>query len=100
MADDDVQYEIKTVTTVRGIEARSIAKWEKERWELVSQSELPLLRTKLTFRRVKAKPPWLVLGVAGGLFVVVGILATVMTLITGGEEDSPQQAASPTSVAP
>lgn len=39
MAEDDVHYEIKTVTTVRGTEARSKAKWEKESWELVSQSE-------------------------------------------------------------
>lgn len=96
MADDDVHYEIKTVTTVRGTEARSKAKWEKERWEFVSQSEQPLLRTKLTFRRVKPKPPWLLLGTGVGVLVAIGIIVTVMSLITGGgNDDSAQPTARP-----
>lgn len=86
MADDVVRYEIKTVTTVRGTEARSIAKWEKERWELVTRTELPFLRTQLTFRRPKAKPPWVVLGIVGGVFVV-GITILIVIGVTSGARD-------------
>jgi hypothetical protein len=99
MANNDVQYEIKTVTTVRGTEARSKAKWEKERWEFVSQSEQPLLRTKLTFRRVKPKPPWLLLGAGVGVLGIIGMIVTVMSLITGGGDDSAQPTARPTTTA-
>jgi hypothetical protein len=56
MPDGEIRYETMTITTVRGLEARSINKWEKEGWELVSQQEQPMLRTSLTFRRVKPKP--------------------------------------------
>ena len=47
MADDDVQYESKDVRAIRGTEARTIAKWQKDGWELVTQSQGPLLQTKL-----------------------------------------------------
>ena len=30
MADDDVQYESKDVRAIRGTEARTIAKWQKD----------------------------------------------------------------------
>lgn len=100
MADDDIQYEIKTVTTVRGTEARSRSKWEKERWEFVSQSDLPLLRTQLTFRRPKPKPPWLVLGVAGGVVVVGFVILVVMSLITGGDNDTATPTQTTTAAAP
>lgn len=39
MADDDMKYELKTVRTIRGTEARTTAKWQKDGWELVTQSQ-------------------------------------------------------------
>jgi len=60
-------------------ESRSIAKWQKDGWELVDQSAATL-HTTLNFRRVKRKVPWipiagavLVLAIIGG---VVGVLAS------------------------
>ncbi|MFF1540051.1 hypothetical protein ACFVWL_08240 [Microbacterium sp. NPDC058269] len=90
MVDKEVQYETKTVTTVRGAEARSIAKWEEQGWEYVSQAELPMFRTQLTFRQVKPKPPWLVIGIAGGVVVICFIIILIMSLITGGDDGSTQ----------
>ena len=52
MADVDARYEFKPVRTMRGREARTLAKWQKDGWELVTQSK-GTLRTEMTFRRVK-----------------------------------------------
>jgi hypothetical protein len=56
MSDDgDIQYETKTVKKVRGLEARSVERWKRERWELTGQTQ-GLVRSGLTFRRAKRKP--------------------------------------------
>jgi hypothetical protein len=44
---------MKTVQSIRGMEARTKAKWERDGWELVEQADPSMLRTKLTFRRPK-----------------------------------------------
>ncbi|WP_113684648.1 DUF4839 domain-containing protein [Blastococcus atacamensis] len=49
---DDAQYEFTSVQAVRGTEARTVAKWEKDGWEL-DRRDQGLLRTELVFRRVK-----------------------------------------------
>jgi hypothetical protein len=54
MADVDARYEFKSVRTMRGREARALAKWQKDGWELVTQCK-GTLRTEMTFRRVKPK---------------------------------------------
>ena len=54
IADDDAQYEFKSLKTIRGTEARTTAKWQNAGWELDTQSQGPL-RTEMTFRRVKPK---------------------------------------------
>lgn len=100
MPEGEIRYETKTVTTIRGLESRSIAKWEKEGWELVSQQEQPMLRTSLTFRRVKPKPPWLLIGGVGGVLVILAVVITVMSLITGDDEELAAPSTSPTSAAP
>ena len=57
MSDDgDIQYEAKTIKTVRGLEARSVERWKRERWELTGQTQ-GLVRSGLTFRRAKTKTP-------------------------------------------
>ena len=100
MPDGEIRYETMTVTTVRGLESRSITKWEKEGWEFLSQQEQPMLRTSLTFRRVKPKPPWLLIGGFAGVFVVLAAIITVMSLITGDDEELASPSTSPTSAAP
>ncbi|QHC60433.1 hypothetical protein [Rathayibacter sp. VKM Ac-2760] len=96
----EIRYETKTVTTIRGRESRSITKWEKEGWEFLSQQEQPMLRTSLTFRRVKPKPPWLLVGGVGGVLVILAAVITVMSLITGDDEEPATPSAAPTSAAP
>ncbi|WP_170977745.1 DUF4839 domain-containing protein [Blastococcus sp. CCUG 61487] len=51
---DDVQYEFTSVQAVRGTETKTIAKWQKDGWQIFSRNQ-GLLRTELTFRRVKPK---------------------------------------------
>ncbi|MCQ1955768.1 DUF4839 domain-containing protein [Arthrobacter sp. zg-Y826] len=90
MADDDVQYELKTVQAIRGSEARTTAKWEKEGWEFVSQDK-GTLRTEITFRRPKRQLPWRLLAVAGGALAVLIAVAAVFGLF----DEEPGTAAPP-----
>ena len=53
-ADDNVQYEFKSVQALRGRESSAKAKWQNQGWEFVSENR-GTLRTELTFRRVKPK---------------------------------------------
>jgi hypothetical protein len=49
---DDLQYEYTSAQAFRGTEAKVIAKWRTDGWEVDSRDQ-GLLRTELTFRRVK-----------------------------------------------
>ncbi|TFV58996.1 UNVERIFIED_ORG: DUF4839 domain-containing protein [Bacillus sp. AZ43] len=51
---DDTQYEYTSVQALRGTEAKAIAKWGRNGWE-VQRRDPGVLRTELTFRRVKPK---------------------------------------------
>jgi hypothetical protein len=53
-ADDNVQYEFKSVQALRGRENSAKAKWQNQGWEFVSENR-GTLRTELNFRRVKPK---------------------------------------------
>lgn len=78
MADDGVKYETKTVRTIRGAESRAVSKWEKEGWEVVSQSK-GKLQTEITIRRHKPKTPWRLAAIGGGALAVL-----VIALIANG----------------
>ncbi len=56
----EVVFETRTAKTVRGLESKTRAKLEREGWEFVSQTQ-GTVRSELTFRRPKPKPPWKVL---------------------------------------
>src|SRR4051794_35444573 len=87
MAVDDPQYELQTVRVIRGTEGKTIAKWLKDGWELDAQSQGSMLRTELTFRRVKPKTPWRLLAVAGAVIAFV-LLIGVITETRGGGSSS------------
>jgi hypothetical protein len=53
-ADDNVQFELKSVQVLRRSESSAKAKWHNQGWELVSENP-GTLRTELNFRRVKPK---------------------------------------------
>lgn len=86
---DDINYEYKSVQAVRGLESRSIAKTQRDGWELFDQTQ-GTLRTTLKFRRVK---PETSLSKAWGAFrglapakqrVVVAAMAIVLLLAAVG----------------
>lgn len=80
MPGDEPQYEYKSERTLRASEADTIAKFQSEGWELVSQQQQLLLWTELRFRRrlpQRPRRPWLLLALAmAGVAtaVIVGII--------------------------
>lgn len=83
MADDDEQYEFKEVRAMRGTVGRTTRKWQESGWDLVTESQGPLLQTKLTFRRPKPKTPWRLMAAAGGVLVVLVIVAGSVGAVKG-----------------
>ena len=100
MAENDVQYETRTVHSVRGLEARTLSKMQRDGWELVDQVEAPMLRSRLTFRRAKKPlPRWAL--VSGGLAVVIVVLVVVVGSLTEGDDaPRPEGVAEAASTAP
>lgn len=89
-----VTYEKKSVRAVRGLESRTIKKWEEDGWEVISQTP-GRVQTEITFRRPKPKIrplPWII---GGGVFVLA--LATIITFGVIGERNAvPAESARPT----
>lgn len=104
MAEDEIQYEFKTVQAVRGTEARSIAKWQDDGWELVDQ-EQGRLRTKLEFRRPKPKVPWVPIAAAAGALALFAVFGGIASAVLGDDvetaaAEAPSQAADTASTEP
>jgi hypothetical protein len=77
---NEIQYEYKTVQTVRGTDGLVTSKMQKGAWELVEQSP-GMLRSTLTFRRPKKPLPWPVIGtVAAGIVVLTAVIGTAAVL--------------------
>lgn len=85
MPDGEVKYETKVVHAIRGMEPRSIRKWESEGWELVRQTS-GMLRTEITFRRPSRRAPRLAWILGGGAVAIV--LAVVIILGVAGERNA------------
>lgn len=84
MVEDNVKYDFKEVRALRGTEARTTKKWQEAGWELVDQSRGPLLQTKFTFRRPKAKVPWRLLAIVGGLVAIIVIVGIIAETVRSG----------------
>ncbi|MGP4966672.1 hypothetical protein [Glutamicibacter ardleyensis] len=83
----DEKFEARSVKTVRGMEARTRAKLEKEGWEFVSQTQ-GTIRSELFFRRPKPEIPWKLLGVGGALLAVLIIVGFIINAVGGGDSSS------------
>ena len=95
MSGQGVRYESKTVRAVKGREARTLAKWQEEGWELVSQ--VPgKLSTEFTLRKPKPPTPWRWYLIAGGAFVALIAVFLVLSWATGEGENPPGATQSPT----
>lgn len=79
MAVEAIRYETRTVKCVRGMEARTAARWQQDGWEVVSQKQ-GRLQSELALRRPARKLPRNVLAIGGGvaaaLVVVIVLGAT------------------------
>jgi hypothetical protein len=82
-----VKYETRSVKTVRGMEARTRAKLEKEGWEFVSQTQ-GTVRSELIFRRPKPETPWKLIGIGGGLFALLIVGLLIISALGGGDSSS------------
>jgi len=87
--DREVKYDLTTVRSVRGLEARTIAKWEKDGWEFVSQ-EVGKIQTQITFRRPKAPVPWRTLAIIGGVLGVCAVVIVIGVSVSGGGSKEPE----------
>lgn len=100
MANEDVQYETRTVRAMRGMESRTIAKWEGEGWEFVSQSQ-GKLRTEIALRRPKGKSNAKLLIIGGAAFAVALIVIITIGTVSerGATEAAPTPSTSPSATA-
>ena len=80
----EVEYTTRTVRTFRAMEGRTRAKLEKEGWEFVARTDAPMLRSEITFRRVRKRVPRAVY-IAGASVVAVAILAIVLGAVGEGQ---------------
>ncbi|MBY6687522.1 DUF4839 domain-containing protein [Rhodococcus sp. BP-149] len=102
-ADGDVTYESKTVRVVRGTESRTVAKWNRDGWEVVSQSP-GTLRTEITFRRPAPKSHRTLLIIGGGVAAIAIAIIIGIGVVTenrgnqNGSDGSQSAAASESSV--
>ena len=82
MSVEDIKYEYKTVQTLRGTETRAKAKWHKDGWEFVDQTQ-GRLRTTINLRRPKTNLPWRKIAIGGAvialLFAFLGIMSALET---------------------
>lgn len=93
----DVKYETRSVKAVRGLEPRTRAKLEQEGWEFVSQ-EKGTVRTEMTFRRPKPAVPWKMIGIGGGVFALIVVVALIFSAFEDGDDpNAGAEALSPSS---
>jgi hypothetical protein len=115
-ADDDVEYEFKSVQALRGRESSAKARWQDQGWEFVSENR-GTLRTELNFRRVKPKtfgayllsfvaalrrlqPKTVLVLVASGALILVAGIGVVVGIQSGGDTPNPSGAQTTASTAP
>ena len=98
MVDDGVRYELKTVKALRGTEGRSVAKWQKDGWELVDQSA-GTLHTTLNFRKPKPPLPVRQIAIGGVAALVLAGIIGVGALLEGDGDGKNSASATSTPVA-
>lgn len=89
--DRPVRYELKSVKALRGTESRSIAKWQKQGWELVDQDPSTLYTT-LNLRKVKPDVPWKLFALLGGIVLSLLLVGSIVSALGGDDEKGPDVA--------
>ncbi|OZF25734.1 hypothetical protein CH296_26855 [Rhodococcus sp. 14-2496-1d] len=93
MDAEQARYEVTEIKVIRGAESKTIAGKQQEGWELVDRQD-GILRTTITFRRPKPKPPWRLWAALGGVGVILAGIITVGAL-TEDDDASTTDAAAP-----
>ncbi|NRH33255.1 hypothetical protein [Rhodococcus sp. MS13] len=84
MTGEETRYEFTEIKAIRGTESKTITSKQQQGWELVTQQE-GRLRTTMTFRRPKPKPPWRLWAAVGAASVILAGILTAGVLL---EDDS------------
>ncbi|MFD3446364.1 DUF4839 domain-containing protein [Microbacteriaceae bacterium 4G12] len=90
-----MNYETRMVRAIRGAESRTASKWEKEGWEVVSQSQ-GKLQSEITIRRPKPKAPTRLYAIGGAVAAIALITIIVNGVIS--EQGATDRADGPTPV--
>lgn len=80
---DEIKYEYKAVRTIRGVDPLVMSKMQKDGWEFVEQAQ-GTLRSTLTFRRPKKPQPWLLIGTAAAVLVILTVVIGVASALSDG----------------
>lgn len=92
MTERKPRFEYKTVTTLDALVSRTRAQFEEEGWEVVSEEDVGILRTRLTYRRqVKSHALTFALGLGGLALVGLGLLVISGLLGENGGNAKPAQ---------
>lgn len=99
MAAEDIKYQARTVKCLRGMEARTAARWERDGWELVSQAP-GRVQTELHLRRPvrKISPRSLLIG-GGATAALALVIVLGATGVFGDDDTKPAASASRAPVA-
>lgn len=96
MDAEQAGYEVTEIKAIRGTESKTIASKQQEGWELVDRQD-GLVRTTMTFRRPKPKPPWRMWAALGGVGVILAGIITVGALTEDDNDASTTDAAAASS---
>jgi hypothetical protein len=87
MPEQEIKYSNREVRCVRGLEKRTIEKFESDGWEYVSEVK-GKVQTTLTFRKPKAKIPAKLIAIAAAGTVALVSIITIGALNEGDKEGS------------
>lgn len=99
MGEERPRYETRTVKSVRGMEARAAAKWERDGWEVISQSQ-GRVQSELHIRRAVPKRSWRTWAVGGGAAAAVAVVVVLGASGVFGEDDGGTESAAAKSRTP
>ncbi|WP_328856629.1 DUF4839 domain-containing protein [Williamsia herbipolensis] len=87
-ADTELKYVTKAVRAVRGMESRTIKKWEAEGWEVVAQ--IPgKLKTEITLRRPAPRWSRRLIWIAAGGVLAVALVSIIVAGVIGEKNEGP-----------
>src|SRR3546814_17868335 len=88
MTGEETRYEFTEIKAIRGTESKTITSKQQQGWELVTQQE-GRLRTTMTFRRPKQKPPWRLWAAVGAAGVILAGILTAGAILEDDSTASP-----------